>query len=165
VLYFDHAFEAQLARHGVGKIRVIWYSVLFLPLDVARTLPLAKYPRLRIVGEIADMPVEGAWMPTGDGRHYFIVAPAIRKSSRARFGTTLEMRFRVDDQNRVDVPDELIATLDRSKSLKKAWSLLTAGQQRGHCHSVRSAKTPATTMKRVAQVIDALSSSPKQSQR
>lgn len=63
--YLAHTFEAPLSRHGVGKTMVIWYFVLFLPEAVALTLPLKQYRRLRVVGEIRDVPVEGAWTPTG----------------------------------------------------------------------------------------------------
>jgi len=28
---FTHEFEAPLATHGVGKARVIWYHVPFMP--------------------------------------------------------------------------------------------------------------------------------------
>jgi hypothetical protein len=156
VAHIQHEFEAPLGRHGVGKTRVIWYFVLFLPPDLEARLPLGKYPRLRVIGEIADVPVEGAWMPTGDKRHYFIVASAVRKAASARIGTMLEMRFRIDDQTRVSVPDALAVVLRRNRKFAKAWNVLTPGQQRGHCHIVNSAKTAETTAKRVAQVIEAV---------
>lgn len=153
---FTHEFEAPLSMHGVGKSRVIWYQVLFLPEPLAQRLPLGQYPRLRVRGEIVDIPVAGAWIPAGDGRHYFIVSPAVRKGTGARLGDMLDMRFVVDDQDRVDVPEVLQSELNARPELREAWQRLSPGKRRGMAHLVAQAKSSATAMRRVQEVIDAL---------
>jgi len=153
---FTHEFEAPLELHGVGKGRVIWYHVLFMPAALALDLPLKTHPRLRVRGEIVDVPVAGAWMPCGDGRHYFIVSPAVRKGTGARLGDMLDMRFVIDDQDRVDVPAELTRALGAQPQLEKVWMGLTPGQRRGHAYQVAAAKSAATEQKRVQAVLDAL---------
>ncbi|MEL6376158.1 MAG: hypothetical protein AAFQ04_03035 [Pseudomonadota bacterium] len=105
--YFTHDFVGEIALHGVGKSRVITYKVLFMPPRFEADLPFRRYPRLRIEGEIADVPVRGAWMPVGDGRRYFIVSPDIKANTGLDVGDEVEMRFRVDDQDYVDMPDAL----------------------------------------------------------
>mgnify|MGYP001766017924 CR=1 FL=1 len=72
---FPHRFEGPLDRFGVGRERKVWYNVLLLPAAWESVLPFESFPRLRVKGEIADLPFEGAWIPTGDGRRYVIVAP------------------------------------------------------------------------------------------
>ncbi len=157
MLLYGHEFDAPLSLHGVGKTRVIWYQVLFLPEHLAKRLPFAQYPRLRVTGEIADIPVSGAWMPTGDGRHYFIVSAAVRKDSGARLGDILPMRFAVDDQDRVDVPAALEDALNRRPDMRAIWEEITPGKRRGFAHQVAQAKTSATIRRRIDEVMDALS--------
>jgi Bacteriocin-protection, YdeI or OmpD-Associated/Domain of unknown function (DUF1905) len=154
---FTHEFEAPLATHGVGKSRVIWYWVLFMPRALADTLPMKTHPRLRVRGEIVDIPVAGAWMPTGDGRHYFIVSPAVRKGTGAHLGDMLDMRFVIDDQDRVDMPPALADALAAQPAMHAAWMKLTPGQRRGHAHLVAQAKTEATRQRRVLALLGTLS--------
>lgn len=154
--FYPITFECLIDYFGVGTNRKVWYKVVFLPNEVARTLPLSLHPRLRVDGEIADVPVEGAWMPTGDGRHYFIVAPRVLKDGKCAVGDRVEMRFRISDQNAVNVPLSLEAALSNSSKARSAWDLLTAGKRRGLTHPIHAAKTEKTQTKRTAEVIDFL---------
>ena len=151
-----HEFGAPLSMHGVGKSRVIWYQVLFMPEALAKQLLLRAHPRLRVRGEIIDIPVAGAWMPVGDGRHYFIVSPAVRKGTGARLGDMLDMRFIVDDQERVDVPAALEEALAAKPELRAVWQEHSAGKRRGHAHQVAQAKSIPPAQRRVQQVTDEL---------
>lgn len=148
-----HSFEGLIDRFGVGKARKIWYTVLFLPPDLASQLPFADFPRLRVEGEIADLPVEGAWIPTGDGRRYFIVAPRVLHGASIGVGDLVEMRFGVADQAAVDVPGELAAALAHCPEAQAAWLSLTPGKRRGLAHRIHGAKAPATRRRRTDEVI------------
>lgn len=148
-----HSFEGPIDRFGVGKTRKVWYTVLFLPPDLESELPFAIYPRLRVEGEIADLPVEGAWMPTGDGRRYFIVAPRVLKGATVGVGDMVEMRFGIADQTAVDVPADLAAALARCPKAQGAWLALTPGKQRGLTHRIHGAKALATRRRRTDAVI------------
>lgn len=153
---YPHDFEGLLDRFGVGRDRKVWYTVLFLPESIAAELPFATFPRLRVEGEIADVPVEGAWMPTGDRRRYFIVAPRVLKAGGdggVGVGDLVRMRFRIADQNAVDVPPELAAALACIADARTAWDALTPGKQRGLTHRVHGAKSAETRARRVAEVI------------
>lgn len=155
-VYFTHDFEAPIEKFGVGKTRKIWYNVLFLPKSVEANLPFDQYPRLRIEGEIADVPIANAFMPTGDDRFYVIVAPNVLKDADLSLGDVVEMRFRIADQDYVDVPDTLQKTIDRTKRNQAAWSALTPGKQRMLAQHVLSAKTAPTREKRVSEALEAL---------
>jgi hypothetical protein len=154
--YYPYRFEGPLARHGVGRAKVVWYTVLFLPDELAAELPFDQHPRLRVEGEIADVPVQGAWMPTGDGRRYFMVSPAVLKAARPEPGQLLEMRFRIDDQERVDVPEALAAALARDGEAAAAWDALTPASAAASRTWSRRPKTPPTQARKVAEVIEAL---------
>ena len=63
------------------------------------------------------------------------------------------MRFNIDDQDFVDVPDELAAALAADKALDDSWNLLTPGRQRFLCHQIASAKRQATRDRRLQDVL------------
>ncbi len=154
--YFTHDFVAEIALHGIGKSRVITYKVLFMPPRFETELPFKTYPRLRVEGEIADVPVRGAWMPVGDGRRYFIVSPDIKAATGMDVGDEVEMRFRVDDQNHVDVPNALQAALNSDHAASAQWDKLTAGKKRMFTNHVFSAKTAPTEQRRVDEAMVAI---------
>ncbi|MEL6948245.1 MAG: YdeI/OmpD-associated family protein [Pseudomonadota bacterium] len=107
-------------------------------------------------GEIADIPVRGAWNPVSDGRRYFIVSPDVRKNAGVLLGQTVEIRFRVDDQDRVDVPVPLMRAIRADAHLNAKWTALTAGKQRMYTHHVSGAKTAPTIQRRLNECLAAL---------
>ncbi|MEL6968021.1 MAG: YdeI/OmpD-associated family protein [Pseudomonadota bacterium] len=154
--YFPHAFEAPVDTLDIGKGRTVTYMVLFLPPELEGQLPFDAHPRLRVEGEIADMPVRGAWNPVGDGRRYFIVSPQVRKNAGLTVGHMVEMRFRIDDQDRVDVPIPLMRAIRADADLYAKWTALTAGKQRMYAHHVSGAKTAPTIQRRLNECLAAL---------
>ena len=154
--YFTHNFEDTISRLGVGKTKVLMYKVLFMPPHFEHELPFKDYPRLRVEGEIADVPVRGAWMPVGDGRRYFIVSPEVKKQTGFNVGDVVEMRFRIDDQDHVDVPASLNRALLADAAASDHWDQLTAGKKRMFTFHVASAKTEPTEARRVAEAMEAI---------
>lgn len=154
--YFTHEFEDEIRFHEVGRARVIAYKVLFLPTRMESGLPFDTFPRLRVEGEIADVPVRGAWLPVGDGRRYFIVSPQVRKDSGNDVGDLVPMRFRIDDQDHVDIPDALRAAIERDQEIASLWDQLTSGRQRMFAVHVSTAKTGPTADRRVSEALDAM---------
>jgi predicted thioredoxin/glutaredoxin len=153
---YPYAFEGTVAKFGVGKARKIWYNVVFLPEAVRILLPFDGRRPLRVEGEIANVPIANAFMPTGDGRYYVIVAPNVLKDGNVRLGDEVEVRFRIADQNKVDVPDALRLAIERDKQSAKSWEALTPGKKRMLAQHVATAKTPAILDKRIAEVLEAL---------
>lgn len=154
--FFDYSFVGPVDRFGVGKTRKVWYTVLFLPAELREALPFDQYPRLRVDGEVNDVPLEGAFIPTGDGRNYVILNPKLLKATGLTLGDMAEMRFRIDDQDRVDVPQDLAAALNRDPDVKALWDALTPGKKRGIAYSVDAAKRRETGDKRIAAAFDAI---------
>ncbi len=150
--YFDYSFEAPISTHDVGSSRYR-YTVIWLDEDVARDLPLNAHPKLRIIGEINDVPFRSALTPVR-GRWYVLVSKTQLREMDARVGDPVEVRFSIDDQDAVDVPEALSAALKSNAPMAKLWADLTPGKQRGLAYRVASAKTEATQKKRVAEVFD-----------
>jgi hypothetical protein len=153
--WFTHEFKAPIERHGVGRARRVWYNVVFLPAAMVADLPFARHPQLRIDGEIADVPVKSAFIPAGQGRYYVIVSPETMKSATLELGQTVEVRFRVSDQDAVDIPDGLARAIEGGAPARH-WAALTPGRRRGLAHFVATARTETTRRRRVAAVLAAI---------
>jgi uncharacterized protein YdeI (YjbR/CyaY-like superfamily) len=106
-----------------------------------------------VEGEVADVPVSGAWLPTGDGRRYFILSPRVLREAELVVGEVAEMRFAVSDQNAVDTPGVLSEALQRDPRAHAAWMALTPGKQRGLAYRIHGARTDGTRAKRLTEVL------------
>jgi Bacteriocin-protection, YdeI or OmpD-Associated/Domain of unknown function (DUF1905) len=146
--YFDHHFEARIAKHPVGASH---YTVVYLDPAIAPSLPFAEHARLRIEADVAGIPLKGAWQPAR-GRWYLMLPKPALKAAGLRIGSVVEVAFKVIAQDDVDVPPELAALLSAKVRVRKAWDGLSAGKQRGLSHMVASAKRAETRAARVAQV-------------
>jgi hypothetical protein len=154
--YYTHEFQDVISLQGVGIKKVLTYKVLFLPHYFEAELPFKEFPRLRVEGEIADVPVRGAWIPVGDGRRYFIVSPEVKKQTGFDVGDVVDMRFRIDDQDHVDIPASLQSALRDDNVADAQWDKLTAGKKRMFTFHVASAKTAPTEARRVGEAIEAI---------
>ncbi len=119
-------------------------------------LPFKNYRRLRVEGEIADVPVRGAWMPVGNGRRYFIVSPDIETNTDLDVGDEVETRFRTYDQDHVDTSSALLAALKSDNAVLVRWEKLTAGTKGMFTNHVFSVKSPATEHRRIHEAIAAI---------
>lgn len=152
MIFYPHAFTGRIERNALGTMI---YTVVFLPEDLAAELPFEGSPRLRMSGEINDVPISGAWQPSR-GRHYLMLSKSALRDAGVGLGDDVEVRFRIEPQDLVEVPDDLMAALAPRPAAMQTWAGMTAGQKRGSCHLVTSARTPNTRRKRVAMVVEAL---------
>lgn len=151
-LYYDHEFEASVAHHDVGSERYR-YTVVYLPDALKTSLPLDEFPRLRITGEVNDYPFDAALTPV-KGEWYILFSKRLLAEIEARVGDRVTVRFRIADQDAVDLPEALRLALDGNPGVKAQWEALTAGKRRGLAYRVGSAKTAPTQAKRIAEVFE-----------
>lgn len=154
--YFTHSFETKIDEFGVGKSRVVWYRVVFMPPELESQLPFKKFPRLRVDVEIADVPANLAFMPTGDGRRYLIVSPEVLKTAKVSVGDYVSVRFRIGDQAYVEIPDALAEALRHKQAATRVWEALTPGKKRALALHVAGARTTPTQNRRIDDVLNAL---------
>lgn len=152
MMFFPYGFETRIAHHDLGTYR---YTVVWLDEDIAADLPFDGQPRLRIVGEVADVPIEGAWQPSR-GRWYLMLGKPLLKAAGKGVGDEVEVRFRLAPPDDVVLPEALERALDADPQARSAFELQTIGKQRALAHRVGSAKGAATIARRVAEVLDAL---------
>lgn len=155
--FYDFEFSAPLSRHSMGMNSrgELFYSVVYVPQDVLEKMGEAYRPKLRVEGEIADVPFNAALMPSR-GQVYIIAPKALLKQMEAGEEGLLKVRFEIADQDAVDVPPALQDALDTKAWAAEAWGQLTPGKQRGLCYRVATAKAQKTIDKRVAEVLAAL---------
>jgi hypothetical protein len=147
-----HEFDATIVHHYLGTYR---YTVVFLPDAIARELPFDRHPRLRISGDLGEVPFEGAWQPA-NGRWYLMLSKRLLKDAGVAVGDRVEVRFRVEDQDAVDVPSDLQRAIDADDLAAAEWAKLSAGKRRAWSHRVHAAKTGPTRLRRVVEVVDRL---------
>ncbi|MEM7738066.1 MAG: YdeI/OmpD-associated family protein [Deinococcota bacterium] len=150
--FYPYTFTGFIEHHNLGTYR---YTVIFLPKDLHADLPLDKYPRLRVSGEIAEQPFEGAWQPVR-GRWYIMLSKKLLKDAAVGVGDDVEVRFEVVDQEAVDIPLELQQALSENSQAADAWEALTVGKRRGLTHRISSAKTAKTRTRRLQEVLEIL---------
>lgn len=154
--YYDFSFEGPVERLKIGDKKALYYTVIILPDALIADLPFGTYPRLRIIGEVADCPVRGAWQPVGDGRKYFILSAKFLEMAGLCVGDLAEMRFNIDDQDYIEVPAELEAALQDHAHSLAVWTALSPGKKRFLAHRVLSAKTPKTINARIVEIMEQL---------
>lgn len=147
---YPYQFEGRIVYHDVGSEKYA-YTVTFLPDELTSGLPLKKYPRLRITGEVQDHQIEASLTPVR-GRWYILLSKKFLRAIDASVGDEVEVRFDVADQDAVEVPPALQSALARNKKMCALWDKQTPGKKRGLAYRVASAKTVTTQEKRVAEV-------------
>lgn len=145
---FSYEFVGKVAALPIGR----WtYSVVYLPKAVAEQLPMKENPRLRIRGELGEFPFHGAWQPTGCG-WYLKLSQDFLKKAECGIGDWVNVRFNIDDQDAVDLPDALAEALEHDAEFKKAWEALSPGKRRSYILPTAQAKGLATIAKRLAEL-------------
>lgn len=152
--YYEFESDVRIERLPIGNgPKVLYYQVVILPDELRPLLPFETYPKLRIIGEIGDHPIRGAWNPIADGRKYFILSQAFLQQAELQVGDMTELRFNIDDQDFVDIPDEITKELDSDLKFAEKWDALSTGKKRFYCYQISSAKQPSTRDKRVKLLI------------
>ena len=145
---FAFEFVGKVAAYTLGP----WtYSVVYLPKDVAAESPLQENPRLRVRGEIGEFAFSGARQPTG-GKWYLKLSKEFLKKLECGVGDWVNVRFNIDDQDAVDLPEGLRIALAEDAEFRLVWEKLTPGKQRSWALPVGQAKGAATIQKRVAEL-------------
>jgi hypothetical protein len=166
--YYAFEFTAPVVVHRIGHLR---YLAVFLPPALEPALGLRghtaaagrRHARVRMVGEIADMPIEAAWQSAGEGAaggYYVMVSQAFCRAAGLAIGDLVDVRFNIADPAAVTVPEELDAALQartrEARDARRTWKLLTPGRQRALAAHVAGARQVTTRTSRAAKIVAAL---------
>lgn len=150
--FYAFRFEAKISTLDYGRYN---YTVVYLPDELAGQLPLAKFPRLRVEGEIAEYPFNAALIPAQQGRH-LIIPPELMKAASLQRDDLVEVRFNIADQDGVAVPEELQVALSENPLAAAVWERMTPGRRRGLAYLVAKPKGEETRAKKAADLVHAL---------
>lgn len=127
--------------------------VLFIPEALRSKLPLKQYHRLRIDGEMHNMPIEAALQPA-KGRSYLLISQAFMTEHQLNLGDKVVVQFNhIGDQDFIDAPSELQQTLNENESARAKWESLTTGKKRGYAAQISSANRQPKRIARVPKMI------------
>ena len=126
-------------------------AAIFLPKEIIRELPKG---RVRVKGTFNQIPFALAVQYKKDGGRFFVVSLVLRKAIKIKIGDAVDVKFKLVDSNKVDLPEELEAVLAQDDDGAKAWSKVTPGRQRGIIHYITSTKNIDLRIKRSIQMVD-----------
>lgn len=149
-----HRFTAPLEKQGG---RYGWSYVEF-PHDVQKLF--GKRGEVRVKCLLNGVHADRALMPTRSGLHIISLSATLRKAAGiGKPGDQVRVELWLDPEpDRIDVPAELLETLDLMPEMKMAWEKLTPGLKRSMCHWVGSGKTLPTREKRITELLRRLES-------
>ena len=150
MIEYPYDFAAKIKKHAFG--RRITYTVAYLPKSLIAELPLKKFPRLRVEGEVNGYRFGGALHPSR-GKWYVLLPRRTLKKLRLSVGDEVYIGFEIADQEAVDVPPELRHALAVNQKASDVWQSLTAGKRRSFAFRVSSAKQIETRERRVEEVV------------
>jgi hypothetical protein len=140
-------FRAKLSEVEANFIK----TGIFLPGDIIRDLPKG---RVRVEGTMNGAPFALAVLNMRDGSRFFSVSAHLRRAARIKLGDSVDVRFKVVDPDKVDVPEELEAVLAQDEDAMKAWEKLTIGYRRTLIHYVTSVKNVDSRIKRSIDLME-----------
>jgi hypothetical protein len=128
-----------------------WYYLEF-PYDVKELF--GTRAAIRMKGRLNNVEIDRALMPMKSGYHMIALSTALRKLMKVRLGDRVKVEiWKNEDPDRLDMPEELVETLEFMPELKQAWEKITIGKRRGICHWINSGHAIETRAKRVAEVL------------
>ena len=93
------------------------------------------------------------------GRYMFPVSAQVRSAAAVAAGDMVEVNLVLDTSPRtVTVPDDLAAALDAAPGTRQAFETLSYTNKKRHVHAVEGAKATQTRQRRIAKIIDELTS-------
>ena len=152
MIEYPFDFATKIKVHKFGRVN---YTVAYLPKQLIAALPLKKYPRLRIEGEVNGDRFGGALHPA-KGKWYVLLPKRRLKKLRLTVGDEVYIAFEIADQDAVDVPKELRHALAVNTKADSIWQTLTPGKRRSFAFRVSSAKRTETRERRVEEVLRAI---------
>lgn len=140
-----------------GRIEpMVWgrsiYTILRIPPEVVAAL----HPARRVMGEIAEHPVNLALTRAPVIDDVFLwTGKALLDRIGIEPGERVEIRLRPAPDDVVELDPDVEAAL-HSAGLSEQWESLTPGRRRGLLHQISTARTHPTRAKRIAKLLEDL---------
>ena len=129
------------------------YCAVRVPSSVTKSLG-TKGPVLVRASVNNSEPFQVSLFPVGDGKHYIRIKSKIRKLTNTKMGDNIKLDFVVIDPEDVDIPDDLLASLEDSGMID-GFVDLPPGKRNFFIRRIGNAAKPATREKRIQKALEA----------
>ena len=131
-------------------------AALSAPFDVERVF--GTRARVPVRGTINGFPFRSSLMPMR-GCHRMVVNKTVREGAGVKAGDTVKVTLERDDAPRlVEIPSALKKAMAGNKAAQSKWKTLSYTHQKEMALSIRDAKQEETRQRRLAKVMDVLTS-------
>ncbi len=142
-------FNATLENWAEGMD----YCAVSVPSSVTKSLG-TKGPVLVHASVNNSDPFQVSLFPVGGGKHYIRIKSKIRKLTNTKMGDNIKLDFVVIDPEDVDIPDDLLASLEDSGMID-GFVDLPPGKRNYLIRRIGEAVKHATREKRVQEALEA----------
>ncbi|MDB5152860.1 MAG: hypothetical protein JWR54_1611 [Mucilaginibacter sp.] len=133
------------------------WTYIGIPADIAQQMKPGNKKSFRVKGMLDGFPVKGmALMPMGEGNFIMALKAEVRKGIRKRAGAMLQVRLEVDNDFKVEMPDDLQECFDFEPEAFGFFNSLAKSHREYFIKWIDSAKTSETRAKRIVNTVNAM---------
>lgn len=141
-------FNATLENWAEGMD----YCAISVPAKITESLG-TKGPVLVSGSVNKSAPFQVSLFPVGGGKHYIRIKSSVRKLTKTKVGDTIQFDFLVLDPDDVDIPDDLLNSLEAEEMID-GFMDVPPGKRNYLIRRIREAAKPTTREKRIREAID-----------
>jgi hypothetical protein len=149
-------FEAAIERYEKMGEKTGW-TFVFVPSAIANQIKADWKKSYRIKGRLDDVQIRGlALTPMGGGDFIIALKASLRKELKKEEGAILHLELEEDKEFKVEMPSDLELCLLEEKHCMENFMALPKGHQNYYINWLNTAKTEATRIKRLTQIVIAM---------
>jgi hypothetical protein len=133
------------------------WTYIEIPADIAQQMKPGNKKSFRVKGMLDALPVNGmALMPMGEGNFIMALKAEVRKGIHKHAGAMLQVRLEVDNDFKVEMPDDLQECFDFEPEAYEFFNSLAKSHREYFIRWIDGAKTNETRAKRIVNTINAM---------
>jgi hypothetical protein len=133
------------------------WSYIEIPAHLAQELKPGNKKSFRVRGMLDGLAVNGmALMPMGDGNFIMALKAEIRKGIHKNAGAMLQVKLEVDNDYKVEIPDDLQECFDFEPEAVVFFNSLAKSHREYFLKWIEQAKTSETRAKRIVNTVNAM---------
>ncbi|MDB5141754.1 MAG: hypothetical protein JWQ66_467 [Mucilaginibacter sp.] len=133
------------------------WTYIEIPADIAQQMKPGNKKSFRVKGMLDALPVNGmALMPMGEGNFIMALKAEVRKGIHKSAGAMLQVRLEVDNDFKVEMPDDLQECFDFEPEAYEFYNSLAKSHREYFIRWIDGAKTNETRAKRIVNTINAM---------
>jgi hypothetical protein len=149
-------FNTIILQFGEQGEKTGW-RYIEIPADMAQQLKPGNKKSFRVKGMLDSYAISGfALMPMGDGKFIMPIKAEIRKAIHKNAGAMLKISLEVDNDYKVEVPDDLKECFEFEPEALEFFNTLAKSHRDYFIKWIESAKTIETRAKRIVNTINAM---------